>query len=111
MHSIRPFISPLPDCLHWLRPFPVSFRLGARRWSTQSKRCALNDMNDLRVALRQLRKSPSSTILPGVTLALGIGMNTAIFSLIQDLFLRGLPFKEPDRVVRIYGASKERDLK
>ena len=38
-------------------------------------------------------------------------MNTAIFSLIQDLFLRGLPFSEPERVVRIYGESKERDLK
>ena len=68
-------------------------------------------MNDLRFALRQLRKSPGFTLLAVVTLALGIGMNTAIFSLIQDLFLRGLPFSEPERVVRIYGESKERDLK
>ncbi|HZA37634.1 MAG TPA: hypothetical protein VE486_00690, partial [Candidatus Baltobacteraceae bacterium] len=68
-------------------------------------------MNDLRFALRQLRKSPGFTLLAVITLALGIGMNTAIFSLIQDLFLRGLPFSEPDRLVRIYGESKERDLK
>ena len=68
-------------------------------------------MNDLRFALRQLRKSPGFTTLAVLTLALGIGMNTAIFSLIQDLFLRGLPFSEPDRVVRIYGEAKERDLK
>src|SRR5438046_9762441 len=68
-------------------------------------------MNDLRFALRQLRKSPGFTTLAVITLALGIGMNTAIFSLIQDLFLRGLPFSEPERVVRIYGESKERDLK
>jgi len=68
-------------------------------------------MNDLRFAVRQLRKSPGFTVLAVITLALGIGMNTAIFSLIQDLFLRGLPFAEPDRVVRIYGESKERDLK
>src|SRR5438309_3240170 len=68
-------------------------------------------MNDLRFALRQLRKSPGFTALAVLTLALGIGMNTAIFSLIQDLFLRGLPFSEPDRVVRIYGEAKERDLK
>ncbi len=68
-------------------------------------------MNDLRFALRQLRKSPGFTFLAMLTLALGIGMNTAIFSLIQDLFLRGLPFSEPERVVRIYGESKERDLK
>src|SRR6266404_3575713 len=68
-------------------------------------------MNDLRFALRQLRKSPGFTFLAVLTLALGIGMNTAIFSLIQDLFLRGLPFSEPERVVRIYGEAKERDLK
>ena len=68
-------------------------------------------MNDLRFALRQLRKSPGFTSLAVITLALGIGMNTAIFSLIQDLFLRGLPFSEPERIVRIYGESKERDLK
>ena len=63
-------------------------------------------MNDLKFALRQLRKSPGFTLLAVLTLALGIGMNTAIFSLIQDLFLRGLPFSEPERVVRIYGESK-----
>src|SRR4029450_4641235 len=68
-------------------------------------------MNDLRFALRQLRKSPGFTSLAIITLAIGIGMNTAIFSLIQDLFLRGLPFSEPERVVRIYGESKERDSK
>src|SRR5438132_686225 len=75
------------------------------------KRCAQSDMNDLRFALRQLRKSPGFTSLAVITLALGIGMNTAIFSLIQDLFLRGLPFSEPENVVRIYGEAKERDLK
>jgi predicted permease len=68
-------------------------------------------MNDLRFALRQLRKSPGFTFLAVLTLALGIGMNTAIFSLIHDLFLRRLPFSEPERVVRIYGEAKERDLK
>lgn len=68
-------------------------------------------MKDLRFALRQLRKSPGFTALAVITLAIGIGMNTAIFSLIQDLFLRGLPFSEPDRVVRVYGEWKERDLK
>ncbi|HEX4652857.1 MAG TPA: ABC transporter permease [Candidatus Udaeobacter sp.] len=67
-------------------------------------------MNDLKFALRQLRKSPGFTLIAVVTLALGIGLNTTIFSLINDLFLRGLPFKEPSRVVHLYGGDKSRDL-
>jgi len=57
-------------------------------------------MNEFRFALRQLRKSPGFTLIAVATLALGIGLNTAIFSLINDLFLHGLPFKEPSRVDR-----------
>src|SRR5438309_10664641 len=67
-------------------------------------------MTDLRFALRQLLKSPGFTLLALLTLALGIGLNTAIFSLINDLFLRGLPFKEPGRVVHMYSNARERNL-
>src|SRR5438876_10995432 len=65
---------------------------------------------DLRFAFRQLLKSPGFTFLALLTLALGIGLNTAIFSLINDLFLRGLPFKEPGRVVHMYSNARERKL-
>jgi predicted permease len=67
-------------------------------------------MTDLRFALRQLLKSPGFTLLALITLALGIGLNTAIFSLINDLFLRGLPFKEPGRVVHMFANAKDRDF-
>jgi len=67
-------------------------------------------MNDLRYALRMLRKSPGFSLIAITTLALGVGLNTAIFSLINDLFLRGLPFKEPARVVRMYSNARERNL-
>ncbi len=67
-------------------------------------------MNDLKFALRQLRKSPAFTLVAVLTLALGIGLNTTIFSLINDLFLRGLPFKEPSRVVHLDNSDKARDL-
>jgi predicted permease len=67
-------------------------------------------MTDLRFAIRQLLKSPAFTLLAVLTLALGIGMNTAIFSLIHDLFLRGLPFSDPDRLVIIQAEAKERNL-
>jgi putative ABC transport system permease protein len=78
--------------------------------SIQFKRYVLNDMNDLRFAFRKLRQSPAFTSIAVLTLALGIGLNTAIFSLINDLFLRGLPFKEPSRVVHLFGGDKARDL-
>src|SRR5436309_10814021 len=67
-------------------------------------------MNDLKFALRQLRKSPGFTSIAVITLALGIGLNTTIFSLVNDLFLRGLPFKEPSRVVHLDNSDKARDL-
>jgi predicted permease len=69
-----------------------------------------NDMNDLKFAFRQLRKSPGFTLIAVLTLAVGIGLNTAIVSLINDLFLRGLPFKEPDRLVHVYANARERNL-
>ncbi len=67
-------------------------------------------MNDLKFALRQIWKSPGFSALAIITLAIGIGLNTAIFSLINDLFLRGLPFKEPSRMVHLFGGDKSRDL-
>jgi predicted permease len=67
-------------------------------------------LSDLKFALRQLRKSPAFTLVAVLTLALGIGLNTTIFSLINDLFLRGLPFKEPSRVVHLDNSDKARDL-
>src|SRR5213083_3388537 len=67
-------------------------------------------MNDIRFAFRKLRQSPAFTSIAVITLALGIGLNTAIFSLINDLFLRGLPFKEPQRLVHMYSNARERNL-
>jgi putative ABC transport system permease protein len=67
-------------------------------------------MNDLRFALRKLRQSPAFTFIAIGTLALGIGLNTAIFSLINDLFLRSLPFKDPQRLVHMYSNARERNL-
>lgn len=67
-------------------------------------------MTDLRFAGRQLLKSPGFTLLALLTLAIGIGLNTAIFSLIDDLFLRGLPFHDSSRIVHMFANWKDRGL-
>jgi putative ABC transport system permease protein len=67
-------------------------------------------ISDFKYALRTLAKTPGFTIIAVVTLALAIGANTAIFSLINDLFLRGLPFKEPSRIVHVFAGDKSRNL-
>src|SRR5260370_1792970 len=67
-------------------------------------------MNDLGFTFRKLRQSPAFTFIAIVTLALGIGLNTVIFSLINDLFLRGLTVKERERGVHMYSNARERNL-
>ncbi len=56
---------------------------------------------DLRYALRSLARAPGFTLVALVTLALGIGGTTAVFSIVDGVVLRPLPYSEPNRILRI----------
>jgi putative ABC transport system permease protein len=67
-------------------------------------------MNDLRFAVRQLARNPGFTVVAVLTLALGIGANTALFTVINTLLLRSLPVKEPGELVQaLVATSRNRD--
>ena len=64
---------------------------------------------DLRDALRQLRKAPGFTATVVITLALGIGATTAIFSLVHQVMLKSLPVTKPEELWRIGGKEEVRN--
>src|SRR5262245_17687215 len=64
-------------------------------------------VQDLRYATRLAWRRPALSLITILTLAIGVGGNTAVFSIVNSLLLRPLPVPESDRLVRVFGASDE----
>src|SRR6185503_13241743 len=63
-------------------------------------------IKDCRYAIRSLRRQPAFTLVTVITLALGIGANTAIFSIVYSVLLKPMPFHRPDRIVVLWGEDR-----
>ena len=68
-------------------------------------------MNDLKFAFRQLLKNPGFTALAVLMLALGIGANTAIFSVVHGVLLKPLPYPNPEQLVTLWERNPQRGRK
>jgi len=67
-------------------------------------------LSDLKFAVRQLIKTPGFTFIAIATLALGIGANTAMFSVVDTLLLRAAPFPHPEEIVQVLGTSRQSEF-
>jgi hypothetical protein len=99
------------DRLDWRSKLGLLRRSTAAFWDAlwlQPERWEDEMIQDLRYGVRMLLKNPGFTVVSALTLALGIGVNTALFTIFNAIVLRPLPIKDADRIVNIYREDLEK---
>src|SRR6266513_4631461 len=82
----------------------------AKEEGRNERRVSLIDslMQDMRFSVRQIRRNSGFTLAVVITLALGMGANTAVFSILHTVLLRPLPYRDPDRLVTVWQENVQR---